>query len=141
MNQSGLNLIKDFEGCKLEAYQDQRGIWTIGVGSTKDVTKGMTITEEEADQRLLDDLSETVLRVHNLVKVTLNENQQAALESLCFNIGSGNLSESTLLKCLNAGAYQNAADEFLVWDKTNGEQNEGLLRRRKAERELFLTTV
>lgn len=141
MNQKGLELLKSFERCELEAYQDVRGVWTIGWGCTTNVTPGLVITQENADLRLVMGLKETETRVANLVKVPLNENQRAALECLVYNIGSGNFSNSTLLKYLNSGCYQEAADEFLVWDKSGGKAFDGLLRRRNAERDLFLSPV
>lgn len=141
MNQAGLDLIKEFEGCKLEAYQDQRGIWTIGYGSTTDVEPGMVITEAEAELRLEADLAEAARRLGERVSVALTENQCAALISFVFNIGCSAFAGSTLCRLVNAGEPEELiAAEFPKWcHNHDGTVNAGLLRRREAERALFLT--
>lgn len=136
----GLKLIKEFEGCAFHSYQDQAGVWTIGYGSTKDVGPNMTIDQAEADRRLLSDLDETMLRVKQQITVALTDQQFTALTVFTFNEGSGHLRESTLEQKLNAGDYQGAADQFPVWDKVRGQVVAGLLRRREAERALFLAS-
>src|SRR5579885_3086886 len=115
INQAGLDLIKSFEGCKLTAYQDQRGVWTIGYGHTgSDVCAGLTIDEETAEQLLKEDLHSAESTVSWLVKVPLNPNQFSALVSLCYNIGSGNFRTSTLLQCVNES--KDPTQEFLKWN-------------------------
>jgi GH24 family phage-related lysozyme (muramidase) len=139
INQTGLNLIKDFEGCLLTAYDDGVGILTIGYGHTQGVSWGQTITQTQAEELLAQDLKYFEQSVANLVKVTLTDNQFAALVSLAFNIGTGAFAHSTLLRLLNQNQYQAAADQFLRWVNGGGKEIAGLVRRRKAERDLFLT--
>ncbi|MEG4801452.1 lysozyme [Microcoleus sp. ARI1-B5] len=138
INQDGVNLIKSFERMELEAYLDAVGIWTIGYGHTQGVYEGMTITEAQAQELLRKDLAEFESAVSEAVEVDINENQFSALVSFSFNLGAGSLFESTLLKLLNQGDFQGAADEFPIWNKAGGQELEGLTRRRKAERALFL---
>lgn len=138
-NQKGIDLIKSFEGCKLEAYQDIKGIWTIGYGDTNNVQPGMKITQEEADDRLRNRLVEFETGISSCVKVSINENQFSALVCFSYNVGLGALKSSTLLKLLNDNKYSEASDQFLQWDKANGVVVSGLLRRRTAEKVLFLS--
>jgi lysozyme len=139
VNQACLDIIKKWEGCKLEAYDDGGGVWTIGVGHTKGVQKGDTITELQADDFLQEDLSDATAGVQNAVKVMLSDNQFAACVSLAFNIGSGGFAGSTLVKKLNASDYIGAANEFPRWNKDNGVEVKGLTYRRYGEQQLFLT--
>lgn len=141
INEAGLKLIKEFEGCSLVAYQDAAGIWTIGYGCTHDVSPGMTITAEEAESRLRKYADATAVQVQNLLKWAVNDNQFSAIGVFAYNVGCGNLQKSTLLNCVNTGHLEDAAEEFLRWVKVAGIPSDGLLRRRKAERELFLTPV
>ncbi len=142
-NQAGLDLIKMFEGLRLEAYVDAVGVWTIGYGHTKTARAGMVITEDRAEELLRDDLSDAESAVNNFVKVPLNENEFSALASLVFNIGSGNFKRSTVLKRLNQEERVGAADAIEWWNKgrVNGVLTmlPGLVRRRAAEKALFLT--
>ncbi|MFP0401323.1 lysozyme [Acinetobacter nosocomialis] len=140
---AGLNLIKGFEGKRLNAYDDGVGVWTIGFGTIKypngvRVKKGDTCTEQQAETYLKNDLTKFEVAINKLVKVPLTQNQFDALVSLTYNIGSGAFNNSTLLKKLNKGDYQGAADQFLVWNKAGGKVMKGLVRRREAERALFL---
>ena len=140
----GLTLIKRFEGCSLKAYLCTAGIPTIGYGHTgpelthKDVTDGFYITPARADELLRKDLLTAEVAVARYTTVPLNQNQFDALVSLVFNIGTGAFQKSTLLKRLNAAAYNDAADQFLVWRRAGGKVSLGLERRRQQERELFL---
>jgi len=139
MNQAGLDLLKHFEGLRLDAYVCAAGVVTIGYGSTgSHVRMGDHITEVQAEQLLVQDLGRFEKGVTDMVKVPLNSNQFSALVSFAFNLGNGALQNSTLLKKLNQKDYNGAADEFLRWNKAGGRALEGLTRRRKAERELFL---
>lgn len=138
INSEGIKLIKSFEGRELEAYQDTVGVWTIGYGHTKTVEPGMVITEAKAEEFLRQDLEEFEEAVTEAVQVSINSNQFSALVSFCFNLGAGSLFQSTLLKLLNQGDFQGAADQFPRWNKAGGQELEGLTRRRKAERGLFL---
>ena len=135
---TGLALTKQFEGCKLTAYQDQVGVWTIGYGHTgTDVKKGLTITEEQASILLAADVAWAVTCVNKSVKVTVNQNQFDALVDFVFNLGCANLGQSTLLRLLNSGDYSDAAKEFLRWNRAGGKVVAGLTRRRQAEMDLF----
>jgi len=134
-------LIKSFEGLELEAYLCPANIWTIGYGHTGNVKEGDSITKAEAEALLDKDLQTFRNGVKRLVKVPLNENQFGALVSFAYNIGLGSLQSSTLLKMLNAGDYTGAADQFLRWNKSGGKVLTGLVRRREAERAVFLTPV
>lgn len=134
-------LIKSFEGLELEAYLCPADIWTIGYGHTGDVKEGDTITKAEAGDLLDKDLEKFRSGVNRCVKVPLNENQFGALVSFAYNVGIGSLQSSTLLKLLNAGDYDAAADQFPRWNKSGGKVLTGLTRRREAERAVFLTPV
>ena len=140
----GIALIKQFEGCKLTAYQDSVGVWTIGYGWTqpvdgKPIRAGMTIKQETAERLLKTGLVSYESDVSRLVKVGLTQGQFDALVSFTYNLGARSLSTSTLLRKLNAGDYAGAADEFPSWNKAGGKVLNGLTRRREAERALFLS--
>ncbi len=149
INEAGFRLVQEFEGYaeqlgdgtdRVRAYRDSGGVLTIGFGHTgSDVTEDLIITREQAEQLLQGDLQEAEDAVSNLVTVPLNENQFSALVSFVFNLGAGELEDSTLLELLNQGRYPEAADQFLRFNTVNGEPVEGLTRRREAERQLFLT--
>jgi len=134
-------LIHGEEGCKLVAYQDEGGVWTIGWGHTQGVTEGMVINQEQADLLFQEDLHDAEGYVQYYVKVPLNDNQFAALVSFVYNVGAGHFSHSTLLSDLNNNDFADAASQFLVWDIVDGEKNAGLLARRKAEQDLFNTPM
>lgn len=136
---NGMSLIKRFEGLKLQAYRDSVGIPTIGYGHTQGVKMGDIITGEQADKFLREDLQVAELTINANVKVRLSQAQFDALASFVFNLGSGNFVKSTLLKKLNAGDYAGAAGEFGKWVNAGGKQLPGLVKRRAAEREVFLT--
>jgi lysozyme len=140
-NQEGIRLIREFEGEILKGYLDAIGKLTIGVGHLvkpgEPYKLGQSIAREESERLLREDLRDAESSVERLVKVSLTDNQFAALVSLVFNIGAGNFGKSTLLRYLNQGRYINAASEFLKWKKAGGKVLKGLVRRRLAERELF----
>lgn len=143
-SEKGIALIKQFEGCKLTAYQDSVGVWTIGYGWTqpvdgKPIRAGMTIKQETAERLLKTGLVSYESDVSRLVKVGLTQGQFDALVSFTYNLGARSLSTSTLLRKLNSGDYAGAADEFLRWNKAGGKVLNGLTRRREAERALFLS--
>lgn len=138
-NAVAVDLIRRSEGCKYRSYRDGAGVWTIGVGHTgADVGVGMTCTDTDVERWLLADMADAIRTVDRSVKVPMNENQRAALISLCFNIGVGAFAKSLLVHRLNALDYLGAANEFLAWDKINGKVNYGLKDRRAKERALFL---
>ena len=151
-SQKCVDLVKAFEGFYPKAYRCPAGVWTIGYGTTiypdgRGVKPRDTCTREQAETWLVFDLRDAVVDVLDLVKVPLNQNQFDALVSFVYNVGSDidedatpeGLGDSTLLRKLNTGDYGGAADEFLKWVNGGGKKLPGLVRRRKAERELFLS--
>ena len=140
LGERGTEILKYFEGCKLTAYQDSVGVWTIGYGHTKGVYNGMTITQEEAEQMLLSELEEYEGYIENMVTVPLTQNQFDALVVWVYNLGPTNFKNSTLLKELNAGNYNAAGQEITRWNKAGGKVLAGLVKRREAEAELFNET-
>ena len=134
---NGTKILKFFEGCKLTAYQDSVGVWTIGYGHTKGVYDGMTITQEEAEQMLLTELEEYEGYVEKYVTVPLTQNQFDALVVWVYNLGPTNFRNSTLLKELNSGNYTAAGKEITRWNKAGGKVLAGLVKRREAEALLF----
>ena len=133
----GLALIKKFEGCELEAYQDAVGVWTIGYGHIKGVKKGMTITKQQAEEMLEEELIEYENYVKEAVKYQLDQCMFDALVSWTYNLGPSNLNSSTLLKVLNAGDYDGVPEQIKRWNKAGGKVLQGLVRRREAEALLF----
>jgi lysozyme len=144
INDAGLQLIASSEGLRLDAYQDVAGIWTIGYGHIGGIRPGMNITRDQALAFLREDLAQAEAAVDATTSspVATDDNQFAAMVSLCFNIGSGNFRTSSVLRLHRAGNPAAAADAFLMWDKAhvNGElqEVEGLKLRRERERELYL---
>jgi len=138
---AGRMFIEQFEGLRLASYQDSIGVWTIGYGHTEGVSAVMTCTPEQADAWMAEDLRVAELAVDISVRVTLNQNQYDALVSFTFNVGSGNFENSTLLKKLNLSDYIGASAQFPIWDRAGGQALPGLLKRRLAERDLFLEAV
>lgn len=138
INQAGLDLIKSFEGLRLNAYDDGFGNWTIGYGHTP-AEEGQTITEAYAGQLLEQDLESAELGVNDAVNRNATPNQFAAMVSLAFNIGVGAFQGSTVLRDFNLGDYAGAKAAFMLWDRANGEVVPGLQRRREAEADLFGT--
>ncbi|EKB5403144.1 lysozyme [Salmonella enterica] len=142
ISDSGLAALKREEGCKLTAYPDSRGFWTIGTGHIGRVDgvavhKGMIITQDTADRLLRDDLSWVERCIADWVTVVLNQNQYDALCSLIFNIGVNAFIGSTVRRQLNAGNYTAAADAFLKWSRA-GSNPTILAPRRGRERAMFL---
>lgn len=136
-NDKGLNLIKDFEGCRLKAYLCPAGVWTIGYGHTQGVKPDMVITQLDAERFLRQDLKRFEDAISTLVKVSLTPNQFSALVSFVYNVGINAFKNSTLLRKLNQKDYKGAANELLRWDKVNGKPLLGLTKRRIAEKDLF----
>ena len=140
--ESGYNLIKSFESLRLDAYLDPIGIPTIGYGTIsidgQPVQMGTTITEDQADYYLQLEAEGFEKTVNQHVTVELTQNQFDALICFTYNLGSGSLLKSTLLKKLNQGDYQGASEEFEKWNMAGGHPLAGLTRRRLAERDLFL---
>ena len=133
----GIGLIKRFEGLRLKAYLCPSGKPTIGYGHTKDVKLGDVITEEEAEQLLLEDLIvvENEINKHNL---DINQNQFDALVSFVYNVGVGNFRTSTLLKKIKTDPNDKTiANEFKRWVYSNGKKLPGLVKRREEEAKLY----
>lgn len=138
ISEEGLSLIKKFEGCELEAYLCPAGVWTIGYGHTKDVKEGDKINKEEAEYLLQEEMIEYEGYVNDYVEVPLQQHQFCALVSFVYNLGGRSLKESTLLKVLNEGKYEEVPAQIRRWNKAGGEVLEGLVRRREAEAIMFM---
>ncbi|CAI0726671.1 lysozyme [Serratia grimesii] len=142
ISNKGRDFIKGFESLRLVAYPDPATggkPWTIGWGHTKGVKPGDRITQEQAEQFLSDDLSVFELTVNSAIKRPMTQNQFDAMVSLAFNIGGPEFVGSTLVKKFNAGDVLGAADQFPRWKFGKGKVMPGLVRRRAAERETFLS--
>ena len=143
VNQEGLDIIKHFEGYSSTVYADPIGIPTIGFGSIWDKEGNRLtmdhepITEQEGEFLLVRELKHVESAIARLIRVELTENQFSAIASLTFNIGSGRLKSSTLRAKINREDYSGASAEFPKWRRAGGRILKGLVRRRKAERELF----
>ena len=133
----GIDFIKQWEGCSLTAYQDVAGVWTIGVGHTGGVEPGDSITEEEAEALLLEDLAWVEECIHDTVNVPLHQPHYDALCSFIFNIGGSAFAGSTMLELLNEYLYWDASLQFDRWVNAGGEQVQGLVNRRNAEQLIF----
>lgn len=132
-----LNKIIDFEGCKLTAYKCPAGVWTIGVGHTKGVKQGQKITEAQAISLLKGDLLPCEKYVNDL-GVCKTQGQFDALVDFCFNLGTGALGRSTLLKFIRQGkAEQYIRGEFAKWVKSGGKTLAGLVKRRAWEADRY----
>lgn len=136
------DLIKQYEGLRLHAYQDSAGVWTIGWGHTGDVRRGQSITVHQAGALLALDIGIAAAAVNRHVEAPLNQGMFDALVSFTFNMGERRLAESTLLKKLNLRDYHAAANEFTKWTKATVKGRKvtlpGLVRRRAAERAMFV---
>jgi lysozyme len=136
----GNTLTKGFEQCRLVAYQDVKGVWTIGWGHTgPEVCAGLVWTQAQADLQLTVDEKNAVNAVNSLVQVILTQHEFDALVDFVFNAGGHAFATSTLLTKLNAGDYAGAADQLLLWDHAGAAVVAGLLRRRTEERNEFNT--
>lgn len=152
ISETGIKLIKELEGCRLQAYDDYtgkpvkangtvKGTLTIGVGHTgKDVTKGLVITEERASELLRNDIKNVEKTISEVVKVSINQNQYDALCSFVFNIGCSAFRCSTILKLINQNKFAQSADCFKDWHRGNNIPHL-LDGRRRKEKELFLKVV
>jgi lysozyme len=139
ISQKGLEIIKRHEGLKLEAYMCPAGVWTLGYGTTKGIVQGMSCTIKAAEAMMERDVSYFAAKVADLVKVPTTQSQFDALVSFAYNVGSKAFADSTLLAKLNAGDEDGAAAEFLRWIKGGGKVLPGLIKRRREERDLFIS--
>jgi lysozyme len=139
-----LIVIKEFEGYYDKAYRDPVGIPTIGYGTIMypngaKVKMGEKCSKKEAEHWLMFEIEEIIPRIEKLIKVEVSNNQFCALVSFCYNLGTGALGKSTLLKKLNRGDELGEVGlEFKKWINAGGRPLQGLIRRREAERKLFL---
>jgi lysozyme len=145
-NQAGIELIKEFEGLRLRAYLCPAGVPTIGYGTTvyptgRKVQMGDQCTAGQAEEYLRSDLRAFERNAESMLRVSVNENQFAALVSFSYNVGSQALQRSTMLRFINGNRFADAAGEFARWNMAAGKPLAGLTRRRAAERELFLKPV
>ncbi|WP_411819826.1 lysozyme [Hyphococcus formosus] len=140
--ETGLNLIKGYEGLRMSAHYAPTEQWTVGYGHTGSARHGMSVTEGDAERLLKDDVQPIEQLISDTVRAPLNQNEHDALVSLIFNIGEDNWKRSTALRKLNAGDKLGAANAFEYWTKAyvNNElvTLDGLVRRRAAEKSLFL---
>lgn len=144
MSNAGLALVKRFEGLETVAYPDPGNRvtgepWTIGYGHTRGVRRGDTCTEEQATAWLREDLQAAEGAVKDLVDVVLMQGQFDALVSFVFNCGAAAFGNSTLLRLLNGGDRAGAAEQFRRWNRGADGVLPGLVTRRAAERDLFLS--
>ena len=143
VNKAGRDLIKHFEGCKLKAYKCPAGVWTISWGLTfypdgPKVKEGDVITQQQAEDYFNAIVDDFAKGVDVLVKSNVTENNFAALVSFTFNVGTGNLRRSTLLKKVNANPKDpSIRAEFMKWTRANNVVLKGLVRRREAEAKLY----
>ena len=140
ISQTGIDLIKDFEGFYAESYLSPAKFWTQGWGSTAGITADSPpITRAEGEELLAKDLVRFERAVLRLCPVPLSQGHYDALVSFSFNLGSGALQSSTLRRKIMREDYEGAADEFPRWVFAAGRRLAGLVRRRDAERSLFLS--
>lgn len=140
IGQAGIDLIKRFEGCRLESYQDSVGVWTIGYGHTQGVYAGQRITQEDAEALLRADLKSFSKKVSLLVGDKVNQQQFDALVSFAYNLGVGNLKSSTLLKRVLANPNDpDIETQFNKWVYAGGKILNGLVKRRQAEADLYFS--
>lgn len=132
-----LEFLKYIEGFSNVAYQDGGGVWTFGYGATTNVKEGDTITELEAEGRMLKYLSKSADKLDELITVELSKNQFSALLLFVYNIGISAFANSTMLRKINTKDFIGAANEFDRWVYDNGNKIPGLVRRRKAEKAMF----
>ncbi|MGR2920795.1 lysozyme [Acinetobacter sp. 1125_18A] len=143
ISENGFQIIREFESFQPKAYLDTGGIWTIGYGTIKypkgvRVAKGDICTQAQAEMWLKNDCKWVDACLDKYVKVPVTQNQFDALASLVYNIGETAFVKSTLLSVLNQSSYKLAAEQFDRWVYDNGKKIQGLVNRRKKEKELFL---
>ena len=139
ISSAGLNIIKEFEGFRANAYRDPVGIWTIGFGTIRGVKPGDVVTRSEAERRLRHELVEYERAVERATGGNATQPQFDALVSFAYNVGVKGMAGSTVIKRHNSGDHQAAARAFGLWNKAGGKVWPGLTRRRAAESALYLT--
>jgi lysozyme len=142
ISSAGLDIIKEHEGLMLKAYKDPVGIWTIGYGHTGTAAPGQQISETQANALLMADVQTAQNAVRTMITAPLNQSQFDALVSFTFNLGSGNLQNSTLRKKVNANpADPTIRTEFMKWVNGGGRLLPGLVKRRQEEADLYFGEV
>lgn len=137
ISKEGIEMIKEFEGFRDEAYRCAAGRLTIGYGHTKDVKEGDIVSADAAEEMLRKEVRWAENAVRKYVKANITDSQEDALVSFVYNVGENAFRNSTLLRKLNSGDYQGSAEEFMKWNKAGGRVLRGLSARRGRERELF----
>jgi len=144
-SKNGLHLTEQFEGCKFTSYPDPAtggDPWTIGYGHTgSDVYPNMTITQQQAEELLMKDVQKASQAVNSKVHTDITQDEFDALVDFVFNVGAGNFAGSTLLKKINEGDMEGASHEFEKWDMAAGKHMAGLLKRRHAEAQEFISGI
>lgn len=143
ISRKGVELITRWEGCKLTAYQDSVGVWTIGYGHTSaagapKVVKGLRITQQEAIDIFSRDIVKYEKAVEKLLTRPPTQAQFDAMVSLCYNIGPGNFAKSSVVRMFNSGDFAGAAHAFSLWNKAKGKELKGLTNRRADEARHFM---
>lgn len=136
ISNKGLELIKSYEGCRLTAYKCPAGVWTIGYGHTSGVYEGMSITQDEADRLLAEDVqvyANAVDRYNS--RFNFNQAEFDSLTSFTYNCGVGSL--QAVMSCCNT--KQEIAEECKLYNKGGGVVLAGLVRRREEEYKLFMS--
>lgn len=146
LNKASLDLIKRWEGCKLKAYKCSAGVWTVGYGLTTsagfiEVGPDTTITQAEADWYLEKTIEKFLAEIRPVITAPINENELGAFTSLAYNIGPTAFRKSSALRHFNAGNKDRVPTSIRMWRKAGGKVVKGLVNRREAEVDLFLTPV
>ena len=147
VNRAALDLIKEFEGFRSETYRDIAGVLTIGYGTTSAAgvgivpVPGMSITKAEAEWYLQKAVDKFAAQIAKYITAPINENEFGAFVSLAYNIGPTAFRKSSALRHFNAGDKTRAANNIRLFNKAGGKVLKGLVRRREAERALFLTPI
>lgn len=138
MNQLLVDFIAAWEGFRQIAYLDAVGVWTIGYGFTANVYEGDTMSREEADVRLIEELEDYGSRLRPFLRRQPTPQQWDALLSLAYNCGVSAIGQSGLIRNFNAGDDEGCADRFMMWNRAGGRVLTGLTRRREGERAIYL---
>ena len=140
ISQKGLDILKEFEGLRLEAYRCSAGVPTIGYGWTKGVKMGDVWTREKAEHMLIEGVKPYEKAVQEAIgDAKTSQNQYDAMVSLCYNIGPGNFKKSSVAKLHREGKHAQAAAAFMMWVKAGGKIIGGLIKRRNKEKALYLS--
>jgi lysozyme len=149
IDERAIDLVKNFEGFSEHPYTCPAGKLTIGYGSTmwttsnggrRRIWESFRVTEEQATLQMVADLDDLAIKIQESVVVPINSAQLGALASFAYNVGLPALRGSTLLRKLNSGDYEGAADQLDRWVNAGGQKVRGLATRRAAEKALFLST-